>query len=388
METPDFLKRSEKRRAEFDSQRLTDEGQIYFDQVLAEYDLIIPPVQPDAVETAIRKIADAIRAKPRLERTYADLLSLEIAVNKLRSEADLRREAWAVRTRYRDLAGDKAYEVYQASNPPDPRLAPVEELRSDILQIINEFHWIYAFAPLREKTRSRLLKSVFWTTVAMVVLALGLATVAYFRLSPAKQPAISSSKSSNGHSQPGESRTLPILPIVLAMGMIGGYISLQQRIQGIPSSGDPILNIAELSDSVFSVYLSPVSGAVFAAMIYIIFIAKLLVGPLFPVIASPPIHCDGNSSQTSGSNQSVVAGALPSSTAKATDLEANGSSSTDQPKDKCPSSVDFSTFVNETGPATGMDFALLLFWAFVAGFAERLVPDTIDRLVNQATTKS
>ncbi|MDQ2974901.1 MAG: hypothetical protein M3R69_05745, partial [Acidobacteriota bacterium] len=38
-------------------------------------------------------------------------------------------------------------------------------------------------------------------------------------------------------------------------------------------------------------------------------------------------------------------------------------------------------FLNETGPANGVSFALLIIWSFIAGFAERLVPDTLNRLV-------
>ena len=36
-------------------------------------------------------------------------------------------------------------------------------------------------------------------------------------------------------------------------------------------------------------------------------------------------------------------------------------------------------------PAHLKDWAKLLLWSFVAGFAERLVPDTLDRLVTQAS---
>jgi hypothetical protein len=38
-------------------------------------------------------------------------------------------------------------------------------------------------------------------------------------------------------------------------------------------------------------------------------------------------------------------------------------------------------FLKETGPKDGISFALLMIWSFIAGFAERLVPDTLNRLV-------
>src|SRR5260370_35768903 len=58
--------------------------------------------------------------------------------------------------------------------------------------------------------------------------------------------------------------------------------SLQQRIRNVPSDGAPIVNLAELSNSQFSLYLAPISGAVFAVLLYIIFIGGLVSGPCSP----------------------------------------------------------------------------------------------------------
>ncbi len=41
----------------------------------------------------------------------------------------------------------------------------------------------------------------------------------------------------------------------------------------------------------------------------------------------------------------------------------------------------FGSFIEEYGPQAGQDYGKLLVWAFIAGFAERFVPDTLKRLV-------
>jgi hypothetical protein len=360
-------------------QVLTEEGQTYFNQILTEYQLQAPSQNPSPDEVEVRKIAGAIVAKPAETRTWGDLFGLELAVVKLESEGNLRRGAWSIRAKYRDLAGDKAYDAYQASNPPDPKTGNLDELRSDTLRILGEFHWIYAFAPLREKLRSRLTKLVFTITTVCVVVVLGIAAYAYFVF--------------DDHALAGAKRVgIPVLPMVIAMGMIGGYISLQRRIQNAPSTGDPIVNIAELSNSQFSVYLAPISGAVFAVLLYIIFVGGLLKGPLFPEIASPEGKCEvveivksrsgGNNADPGKSSAQNASGVTANEDTKPPSL---GSEAAD--KKKCLATLDFTDFLKKTGPASGVHFAILLVWAFIAGFAERFVPDTIDHLVSQAAQK-
>jgi hypothetical protein len=377
MKWPTFLRRPTTAELQLESQVLSDEGRTYFNQVLTEYELLPLLAAATVDELALRKVADAIRMKNPEDRTCADLFGLEIAVTKLQTDWSLRRGAWAIRAKYRDLAGEKAYEIYQTSNPPDPKTAAIDELKSDTLQILAEFHWIYAFAPLREKIRSQLTKQVFIMTAALVVTALAIATYGYYRLTI--------------HSDHGPTGvSIPILPVVIAMGMIGGYISLQQRIQTVPATGDPIVNITELSNSQFSVFLSPINGAVFAVVLYIIFIAGLLTGPLFPKISSPIPKCEDTANESTLKYPGVTSLKSPENVAVSVEsgnsIPATGKTKTSD-TEPCSDTTDFTAFVKRTGPKTGLDFAMLLVWAFIAGFAERFVPDTIDRLISQAAKK-
>ena len=57
---------------------------------------------------------------------------------------------------------------------------------------------------------------------------------------------------------------------------------------------------------------------------------------------------------------------------------------TEKKNDSQQSGPSAKEFASCTGPATGTDFGKLLVWAFLAGFAERLVPDLLDRLRNNS----
>jgi hypothetical protein len=394
----EIFKRPDIARQILGAQSLNEEGQTYFTQVLTEYRLEVRSQNPTPEEQQVRAIADAIGQKPSEQRTWGDLFSLEIAVVKLQDEDCLRRAAWAVRAKYKDLVGEKTYDAYQTSNPPDPKTAAVNQLRCDTLQILSEFHWSYAFAPLREKIRNDLMRQVFFITSALVVVALAIAALGYF----AGLGYLDGTKaiSTNGVK-------IPALPVVIAMGMIGGYISLQQRIQNVPSTGDPIVSIAQLSNSQFSLYLVPVSGAVFAVLLYVIFIGGLLSGPLFPKIYTvkcPAVETNSTVTKQDGSGvsragpdnsepkeENLLASAPNTGTDNTTpNIQANKDrevATGTQRGDASCKSIEFKSFVTETGPESGISFAMLLAWSFIAGFAERFVPDTIDRLISQAQKK-
>jgi hypothetical protein len=122
---------------------------------------------------------------------------------------------------------------------------------------------------------------------------------------------------------------------VIYWGIIGGFVSSQRRMQKIPPDGDPLISVFGLENADYYLWLSPLLGAVFAVILGLMFIAGILKGSLFPeFFVSPP----GNAG-------------LP-----------------------------LFHFSWETLPRTGEEYAKLFVWAFLAGFAERLVPDNLDRL--------
>jgi len=115
-------------------------------------------------------------------------------------------------------------------------------------------------------------------------------------------------------------------------GLVGGFVSIQQRLKKF---GDEELDL--LSMSWFQILLIPVYGGIFALVLYLCFLSKIIEGSLFPQFASLPFS------------------------------------------EPIPSSDDIRNFFSQTSPSTGADLAKLLFWSFVAGFSERFVPQIIDR---------
>lgn len=124
--------------------------------------------------------------------------------------------------------------------------------------------------------------------------------------------------------------------IVFATGLIGGFVSIQQRIHKVNSN-----ELRYLSQSWSSVLLIPIYGGIFALVLHIAFLSDIISGNLFPKYFLPEFGYP-------------------------------------------PQLSDFKSFFRATLPVTGQDAAKMLFWAFCAGFSERLVPQIIQNTSKQA----
>ncbi len=114
-------------------------------------------------------------------------------------------------------------------------------------------------------------------------------------------------------------------------GLLGGFISIQQRLKKV-SRGELEL----LSKSWFQIVLVPIYGGLFALILYVGFLSRIVTGDLFPNFVIQPFHSP-------------------------------------------PTTDDIRTFFATTYPASGSDLAKLLFWSLIAGFSERFVPQIISR---------
>ena len=292
------------------AQPLSEYGLSYFNELLSEYRTL----STNNADPEVKATIDAILGKPSL--TWGDVYTFEKSILKLQPIETVRRRAWALREKYRQLAGQQMYDVYLKSNPPDPDTALEPNLRADLLQLLDNFHWHYTMTMAAERMRGRLSK---WIVGLMALVVAGVAATALIK------------------AYQGSNFVTPTFVVVLFMGMLGGFVSTHLRLQNSASQGEAIENLAKLDHGWLSILISPVSGAIFAAILYMLFTGTFLTGNVFPEIATPA----------------------------------------EEMKDGLP----FGAFATSTGPATGIDFSKLLVWSFIAGFAERFVPDALSRIV-------
>ena len=139
-----------------------------------------------------------------------------------------------------------------------------------------------------------------------------------------------------------DGKTSYIVLLLLSFGLVGGFVSIQQRIHNI--SDDELVN---LSASWASILLVPIYGAIFAVVLHLMFVAEMVTGVFFPSYE--------------------IAELIEYPTTREDQLK------------------NFRAFFCNAFPESGKDTAKMLFWAFCAGFSERLVPQIIKNFETQAS---
>lgn len=124
------------------------------------------------------------------------------------------------------------------------------------------------------------------------------------------------------------------LTAVALAGMAGSLVSLLQRLQSVPNNQKRSVNLIGIANGRALVLQSLMTGAVFAFLMLLLFGSGLLQGSLF-------LDVDWKGTFLQG--LAAISG-------------------------------------------TGSNLARLLVWCFVAGFAERLVPDILDRLSKKGSS--
>lgn len=230
------------------AQQLTEYGPVYFDHVIAQFDLY--KKEENEIPPYVREIIDKSQKTPEL-LAWKDVYALEEFVLEIQPPEVAKARASGLEQSYSDLTGGK---------PVKTALQSGEAIKPILARILDSLHWIYSMVPVREQMRSDILKqSGIWILGSSAVLL-----------------PVSIAFALKGHT------LFAILPLVALMGALGGFVSLQRRIANIPTDQDPLVTMIQLQNGRFSITLAPFLGAVFALVLFLIFTSGLLKESIFP----------------------------------------------------------------------------------------------------------
>jgi hypothetical protein len=300
---------------------------------------MLQEVDPQWIEGKTAIYDRALKLKDLTKPTWDDLHMLARYLLALTPNQVLARTGVRIREQYRELATEEEFKTYLQYNPPDPgKLAqsPHEgqpeppaggqfpdytALRNELEYLLGLIYWKYRVIPLREAARTRFAIDCATFQFIFVLFISIIYAVPYFILIPRKNWDV------------GDFTLL----VVMVLGTMGAYTSVQYKVQTLPYTGDPISRIVTFESGRISLFFGIIFGSIFAVMAYCLFMSGAVGGSFFPVFG-----------------------------------EANHSGS------QAGSLYDFLTKVD---PETTKDYGKLFVWSFVAGFAERLIPDTLNRLI-------
>ncbi len=336
------------------------------------------------------------REEPASVTSWNDALDADAEILRALPEEQLRRRAWAVREAFRRCSTAATWAAYEASLPPDAAQAPVEALRADLVELQREMNRTRLLTSEFERTRSELSAWLAWVGLAalaalivmltldvivrvverqprealmvglIVLLLLGAWLIRRYRtkkggvagalllcllasFSDAQQPPAPTPSSPTTQEvkteeagPTGRDRArfgATTLTMVMLAGLLGALFSTLRRVQTAAIKIDPVTELMLFDSARTGALLSAIAGVVAALFLYTIFVGGLLQGALFPNFGP------------------------------AWDKE---------------TPMTFLEFIKAVGPKGPIDHGKLLVWSFIAGFAERFVPDLIQRLTNRA----
>jgi hypothetical protein len=371
---------------------LNPDERIFLSELITQYEILDSKTDNPGAERVCQRIM-ADFSMDRASLTWRDVYAFQTALLALKPIEIVRQELPQLRATYAEIVNVREYAAYASSRPPDPATAPKEIVRADATFLLAEVQRYRTFVSLRERHRN----SIVWRSAVCMLATIAAITGLYM--------AMRMHYSGTAH---GTYIEVSAAAAAFA-GAIGGYISLQQRLQTAYSDGDPVSNVIQLRFGVWPLYIAPLTGAVFAVVLFFVFCGELVSGSLFPQMGpetipvttlpqkartvSPPsvrpataapmvgtaapngLGGTGASAPAVSASSGENGGEVPTSAADAATQAVAAAHS--------PVTPPYEDILTD-GPTKAVDFAKLLVWCFIAGFAERFVPDVLNRLVGQA----
>jgi hypothetical protein len=320
-------------------------GASYFQQACQEYDRLVaysPPSEvgaatspnpaSDQANSAYRTHVAALRNTLRQNYdantlTWDELYGFQVALLPLYPSEELRTKRASLKDSFYKSASKHSIESYERTSPP-PLTGDTKYDASlaDAIFLLTEVSKIETYRPHQEFKRNRITLDLFVSLAItlLLYLVLGLIAVITLRFSHTKLPV-----------------AFPCIVISMMLGALGAVVSSQRRLQASFDEDASILNTTRYVGSGLGTRLTPILGSIFAGVLMV-----LIYSGLFSTAANLVIPAAQQTLNTS------------------------------PPKS-------FLEFII-SGPDGVVEYAKVIVYAFLAGFAERLVPDTLDRLAMTA----
>ncbi|MBI5919666.1 MAG: hypothetical protein HY849_09890 [Nitrosomonadales bacterium] len=324
----------------------------YFKMVTIEFDCLIPPPENERKNSLLWQRACALKAELDARAALqsrgcgtarnacielAEVLKLEMFTLRLLPDERLLAKAWSIREAYRQLIPTETYHAYLGNNPPklerkpedgtgkESKLTPEQEaarlisIRQDAIDILAATHWWYTNSDYREKRISQVKHLLIQCLAVCVGFVLLLSQFV--------------------------SASAILLPMmVILMGMLGAIFSIGRRILPVSSQNvtesDPVIKATQFDHGDTGIAMSIWIGGISALLLYLLMASGL----------------------------SLIGGEiLPKFSDALGKRDCNG----------------LDGFACALHPADMASFVRLLCWSFLAGFAEKFVPDILDRMAKQ-----
>ena len=291
---------------------------------VVEYEQAMAVAQP--AEQAI--LQEGWRSPDVIDQIGAAVFARIVIARVMTPEARLR-YVQHLQNRYEVAVGPAAYAKYTSGVPHDVLSDPAK-LQAELDTLSYRLRLAYGVVYKRD----RLLRRVWWSCAGLLVVSLicVMAVVLFQNSSAASPPWLNYS-------------------LVAVLGLGGAMTSIARRASRILEPGplfeDPVFQMSSLDSGASSLFVAGLTGPVFALILMLLFMSGTLdFGGLTPKFSNAAL------------------GPHPASQL-----------------------FNFNMFSWTLTVTSGLEGAKLCLWSFVAGFAEQLVPDALDRFIKASPRK-
>ncbi len=247
-----------------------------------------------------------------------DVLTLERVIVHFLPDDEIKLRALYIQQRYKSLISETAFDKLQSQMNFQliSDKTDCRLLRHELDFMLHDLTRGYINAPLPYRARQNIWLYAFWLGIIEYLLAFIFIKIFNFF----------------------DQSNIPTSALLVPLfGSAGAFLSIKQRVEALPYGNDAYRNIILLNASLIGLIFGLVRGAAFAILLNILMISGLVDGELFPKYEFL------NSSDKKGLGHAFG-------------------------------------FLLHLNDLPTNEIAKILIWSLVAGFSERLVPDTLQRL--------